>query len=72
MSTTGRFDVHQHASAVAANAEFFADNEQYKSAQKRLELYRFIALTAAHETEQTRALLDIAGWAEVDIFAHDG
>ena len=59
MSTTGPFGAHQHTSAVTANAEFFADNEQYKLVQKQLELYRFIALAAAHETEHSRALLDI-------------
>ena len=49
----------QENRSLTSNAQWFADNETYKSAQEDLELYRFIALAAAHETEGTRALLDI-------------
>src|SRR6185295_4248880 len=49
----------QHLSALSKNADWFADNERYKSAQQEFELYRFIALAAAHETARTRSLLDI-------------
>ncbi len=49
----------QENRSVTSNAQWFADNETYKSAQEDLELYRFIALAAAHETESSRALLDI-------------
>jgi cyclopropane fatty-acyl-phospholipid synthase-like methyltransferase len=59
VSSTVRFEARQDASAVARNAEFFADNERYKQTQKQLEIYRLIALSAAHETEYARALLDI-------------
>jgi cyclopropane fatty-acyl-phospholipid synthase-like methyltransferase len=52
-------NARQDASSVASNAEFFADNAGYKQAQKQLELYRFIALAATHETAHARALLDI-------------
>ena len=51
--------MHQQATAVVKNVEFFADNDEYKSAQKRLEHYRLVALAASHETEGSRALLDI-------------
>jgi hypothetical protein len=49
----------QENRSLASNAQWFADNESYKSAQEELELYRFIAMAAAHETEHSRALLDI-------------
>jgi cyclopropane fatty-acyl-phospholipid synthase-like methyltransferase len=49
----------QENRSLTSNAQWFADNETYKSAQEDLELYRFIALAAAHETEGSRALLDI-------------
>lgn len=49
----------QETRSLTSNAQWFADNETYKSAQEDLELYRFIALAAAHETEGSRALLDI-------------
>ncbi len=58
--TTGEVgEPRQEASAVALNAEFFAENDFYKLAQKRLELYRLIALAAAHETAHAHSLLDI-------------
>ena len=49
----------QHTTAREKNAAFFADNDAYKSAQKRLETYRYIALAASHETEDSKTLLDI-------------
>jgi hypothetical protein len=49
----------QDASAATSNAEFFCENEFYRSAQSRLEIYRLIRLAAAHETEHARALLDV-------------
>ena len=49
----------QESRSLASNAQWFADNKTYKSAQEDLELYRFIALAAGHETERSRALLDI-------------
>lgn len=49
----------QQSTAREKNAAFFADNDAYKSAQKRLETYRYIALAASHETEDSKALLDI-------------
>jgi SAM-dependent methyltransferase len=45
--------------AAQKNAEFFGDNEWYKKTQSQLELYRLIANSVAHETEQSRRLLDI-------------
>ncbi len=59
MSPDVPITAHQHASSVESNAEFFADNARYKQAQTELELYRFIALAASHETKHARALLDI-------------
>ena len=56
-SETG--ETGQESRSLTSNAQWFADNETYKSAQEDLELYRFIALAAAHETESSRALLDI-------------
>jgi len=45
--------------AARKNAEFFADNEWYRSNQSRLEHYRLVANSAAHETERSQRLLDI-------------
>jgi cyclopropane fatty-acyl-phospholipid synthase-like methyltransferase len=60
LTATGRvIEPSQQASAAALNAEFFAENDTYKLAHKQLELYRLIALAAAHETERSQALLDI-------------
>jgi SAM-dependent methyltransferase len=53
------FRAKQSESAAQKNAEFFADNQWYKNTQNRLELYRLMACSAAHETEQSRRLLDI-------------
>ncbi len=49
----------QRASALSQNRDYFADNGWYKARQQELELYRFIALSAAHETRHARRLLDI-------------
>jgi SAM-dependent methyltransferase len=51
--------IGQESRSVASNAQWFAGNKSYKGIQEELELYRFIALSAAHETERSRALLDI-------------
>ena len=58
-SPTALDDARQEAGALRRNAEYFADNDYYKSAQKRLEIYYFIGLAASHETAQAKALLDI-------------
>ena len=52
-------EIGQETRSLASNAQWFAGNKTYKSAQEDFELYRFIALAAAHETERSRALLDI-------------
>jgi hypothetical protein len=59
--TPGRMviEAQQNASSLSKNADWFADNEFYKNTQQQLEIYRFIALAAAHETADTKALLDI-------------
>jgi SAM-dependent methyltransferase len=49
----------QNEKSVAKNQDFFADNELYKRLQGELELYQFIAKSAAHETADARRLLDI-------------
>jgi SAM-dependent methyltransferase len=60
----------QDSTSVAKNQEFFADNEWYKKTQQELELYRFMAASATHETAQARRLLDI-GNGGVFIFPID-
>jgi len=55
----GPAETSQNASSIAKNQEFFANNDWYKSLQGELELYRFIALSAAHETRDARRLLDV-------------
>jgi hypothetical protein len=50
---------HQDTTALTKNKDFFADNDWYKSTQQHLELYRFIAASATHETSRARRLLDI-------------
>lgn len=52
-------DSTQDARSIETNREYFADNDWYKKTQAELELYRFIALSAAHETASARRLLDI-------------
>jgi SAM-dependent methyltransferase len=49
----------QNAKSVAKNQDFFANNDQYKTLQNKLELYQFIAASATHETTGARRLLDI-------------
>ena len=49
----------QNEKSVVKNQDFFADNELYKTLQGELELYQFIAKSAAHETTGARRLLDI-------------
>lgn len=49
----------QSTKSVAKNQDFFADNDLYKRLQSELELYLFIAKSAAHETAHARRLLDI-------------
>jgi SAM-dependent methyltransferase len=45
--------------AIRKNAEFFAENDWYKSSQGRLEMYRLIAESATEEVRTARQLLDI-------------
>ena len=45
--------------AVRKNAEFFAENDWYKSNQSRLEMYRLIAEAAAQEVRTAKSILDI-------------
>jgi SAM-dependent methyltransferase len=49
----------QELSALAKNADYFSDNDWYKSTQKHLEQYRYIANSATHETRHAKRLLDI-------------
>ena len=49
----------QPSTALLKNAKFFAENVDYKTAQKRLEHYRLIAQAASHETSHSQTLLDI-------------
>jgi SAM-dependent methyltransferase len=49
----------QNTKSVEKNQEFFANNDQYKTLQNKLEHYQFIAASAAHETTGARRLLDI-------------
>jgi SAM-dependent methyltransferase len=51
--------VGQNAEALEKNASFFADNDWYKSTQNRLETYRLIAESAAHEVKGSERLLDV-------------
>jgi len=60
----------QNREALQKNADFFAENEWYKSNQNRLETYRLIAEAAAHEVETAEHLLDI-GNGGVFIFPID-
>jgi SAM-dependent methyltransferase len=60
----------QNRDALKKNADFFAENEWYKSNQSRLETYRLIAEAAAHEVESAERLLDI-GNGGVFIFPID-
>lgn len=62
--------VGQNREALQKNADFFAENEWYKSNQSRLEIYRLIAEAAAHEVETAERLLDI-GNGGVFIFPID-
>ena len=60
----------QSAKSLAKNQEFFADNNWYKTQQDELELYRFMRMSAAHETTDAHRLLDI-GNGGVFIFPID-
>jgi SAM-dependent methyltransferase len=60
----------QNEKSVAKNQDFFADNELYKTLQSELEIYQFIARSAAHETIGAKRLLDI-GNGGVFIFPID-
>jgi hypothetical protein len=53
------FQARQQPTALVKNVEVFTDNDAYKAAQKRLELYQFVGLAASHETKHSRLLLDI-------------
>ena len=60
----------QNQDALRKNADYFLDNEWYKSNQKELELYRLTAEAATHEVETAKRLLDI-GNGGVFIFPID-
>jgi hypothetical protein len=49
----------QSNAAIRKNADFFAGNDWYKSNQGRLETYRLIAESAAHEVKTAHRVLDI-------------
>src|SRR5258708_3645541 len=49
----------QESTAAMLNAEFFVENDFYRISQKNLEIYRLIALAAAHETAHSVTLLDV-------------
>lgn len=49
----------QSNAAIRKNADFFAENNWYKSNQGRLETYRLIAESAAHEVKTANRVLDI-------------
>jgi SAM-dependent methyltransferase len=49
----------QSNSAIRKNADFFAENDWYKSNQERLATYRLIAESAAHELKTANRILDI-------------
>lgn len=49
----------QNARALEQNQRYFSDNDWYKRLQGELELYRFISLSAAQETRDSRRLLDV-------------
>jgi SAM-dependent methyltransferase len=49
----------QSSAAVRKNADFFAGNDRYKSSQGRLQTYRLIAESAAHEVKNADRILDI-------------
>jgi SAM-dependent methyltransferase len=63
-------EVGQNEESLRKNADFFAENDWYKSNQHRLETYRLIADAAAHEVERAQSLLDI-GNGGVFIFPID-
>lgn len=49
----------QSNAAIRKNADFFAENDWYKSNQGRLEIYRLIADSAAQEVQTANSVLDI-------------
>ena len=49
----------QNEGALRKNRKWFAHNDWYKNVQKELELYRYIGLSAARETRDSRRLLDV-------------
>ncbi len=49
----------QNEKSFTKNQKFFANNESYKRQQNELELYRFMKMSATHETSGARRLLDI-------------
>jgi SAM-dependent methyltransferase len=61
----------QDVKSFEKNQHYFSGNEWYKTSQTELELYKFIAMCAAHETEGAERLLDI-GNGGVFIYPIDG
>ncbi len=51
--------IKQHDLAESLNQQFFKDNDSYKSIQKGLVHYQYLAKSAAHETKDANVLLDI-------------
>jgi SAM-dependent methyltransferase len=49
----------QSNTAIRKNADFFAENDWYKSNQGRLEIYRLIADSAAQEVKTANRILDV-------------
>jgi hypothetical protein len=54
-----KHEAGQSNTAIRKNAEFFAENDWYKSNQGRLEIYRLIAESAAQEVRTATRILDI-------------
>jgi 2-polyprenyl-3-methyl-5-hydroxy-6-metoxy-1,4-benzoquinol methylase len=49
----------QTSAAIRKNADFFAENDWYKSNQGRLATYRLIAESAAYEVKKASRILDV-------------
>ncbi len=53
--------------AIRKNAEFFAENDWYKSNQGRLEMYRLIAESAAEEVKTASADFGHRKWRHLHL-----
>ena len=54
-----KHEAGQSKAAIRKNADFFAENDWYKSNQGRLETYPIVAESAAHEMKSADRILDI-------------